>query len=507
MINLAARGNKLYNNRTIYLINPPLNNFMSKYSNDHTFPPLGLLSIATDIKNKTQWNTRVYDAEITSFNEIANDMQRDKPAVVGLSVLAETYNSSLEFAKLAKKMGAITLFGNDQAALLGKNILKKQPIVDAICTAEHGENMAVPFLEALENGTDLDTVPEMMYRNDRGEIMKSSAKAPPLEGKYKMDRYPIVDRSLLPQSIWDVYLENYKKTYGFMHPNDKITGCTTINKGRGCPRLNNRCKYCGILDLTIKLSSPCIFWQEIEDARNKINANIFYEAFDSMSSVPWWIKFLIQSRPEHLADTKFITYAQAREVNEKLVGLFKELGAVMINMGLDSGDDTILKRLKSPNDSLAANINAVKLINEAGMHVFCSFVLGGPGESIESLQNTIDFTKWLADNKLAAAIEAQPLMPRKKAKIGDWFDQPKIAALDMAAMGLTMKNEHLLHEISDKWNNEDIVDTPLMSDIYARVFTTVTYQRLVEAANEIVSYAKTKGIGSGSVGIKVEPQQ
>jgi hypothetical protein len=171
----------------------------------------------------------------------------------------------------------LLFLGTTKQALLGVNILNRQKDkIDAICTAEYGENMFVPFLLALESGAHLDSIPEILFRNADGIVVCSSAKPPKLTGKYKMDVFEIPDRNLLPKRVWDIYLQNYIRTYGFMHPDGCITGVSTINKGRGCTRNKSRCVYCGIMDLTVKLSSPDIFWKEIETARQQINANVFY---------------------------------------------------------------------------------------------------------------------------------------------------------------------------------------------------------------------------------------
>ncbi len=494
---LLHSENNLHNGKkTVFLINSPIkDNVTSEYLNGNAFPPLGILTIGTAVKHKTDWDVKVYDAQVTSFKEIERDMERIKPNVVGLSVLGKTYENGLKFAKLAKNHGAITVFGNDHAALLYNNILKNQDDVDVISAGEHGENMFVPFLQALETGIDFADVPDMIYKNENGVIVRNLVEQPKLQGRYKMDQFEIPDRNLLPKKVWDTYLENYLQRYGFMHPSDNVTGVSTINTARGCTRCNSRCAYCGILDLSIKLSSPTKFWKEVEAARQQINANVLYEVFDSMSSVPWWIEELINTKPPHLADTKFILYAQAIDINEKTVDLLKRLGVVMLNMGLDSGDDTMLMRLKGPKDSVEINKNAVELVNKAGMNVSCSFVCGAPGETKESLRNTVNFAKWIADNKLAAAIEANPLTLRKQSKIGSWFDNPEKAKKDLLAIGLKIKNEHCLLEVSYAWNNEDIL-TLSMDEAYFDIFTNVNYKQIIETADEIVNYAKTKGIGS-----------
>lgn len=490
-------------NKLMYLINPALDGHLSSYPNDYAFPPLGVIQVATQVHKTTDWKVKIFDAQITPHNEIIEQMKKDNPAVVGLSVLAETYNNSITFAEEARKIGATTLFGNDQAAILGKNILKKKECVLHVCTAEYGELFIKPYLDFIDGKIPIEQVPFLYYRKD-GQVTETPVQEFKFgREKYKLDRFPIPDRTLISPDIWKIYAKNYNTTYGHLHKNE-VLGVTTINRGRGCNRGNGsaRCAYCGILDLSTKVSSPQKFWEDVQQAHDDINAQVFYEVFDSLSSVPIWVRSLIDARPKHLEDKQFFVYAQAKDVNRDVIKLYNEFNVCMLNMGLDSGNDVMLKRLKGKNDSVAANRNALILIKEGGMAAFGSFVLGSIGESQESLKDTVNFCKWIVDNGLAAALEAQPLMVRCNSRIGKYFDNPNAAELDMFSMGLKINNLELLKETSKTWKNEDIIDTPLMSDIYTKCFTNVTYQELIDAANEIVSYSKSKGISCGSVGIR-----
>jgi hypothetical protein len=73
---LPSRNNLPNGNKTVFLINAPLKDCMSVYSNDNSFPPLGVLNIGTAVKRKTNWDVKVYDAQVTPFREIESDMKR-----------------------------------------------------------------------------------------------------------------------------------------------------------------------------------------------------------------------------------------------------------------------------------------------------------------------------------------------------------------------------------------------------------------------------------------------
>ena len=68
----------------------------------------------------------------------------------------------------------------------------------------------------------------------------------------------------------------------------------------------------------------------------------------------------------------------------------KASGCWQVLYGLESGSDRMLKLLNK-GASLEQNIQAVRWANEAGLSVRADFIVGTPGETEESLRETLDF--------------------------------------------------------------------------------------------------------------------
>lgn len=493
------------NVNNIYLINAGNDDSIVGVANDGTFPALGILSLATTLREYLpEVNVQVDDGQVTSKKNIEKRIRSEKPDVVGVSVLSTSYRSSLDYARVAKEVGATVIFGNDQPALFGENMLREREEIDYICTADIGELSFVEFIEYLRGEKGIGEVRKLLYRGTTGAFQYNDLPELPTLvelGRNKrnlLDAIPVADRTLFTAETWRAYLKNYLSKYGSFHKQGEVTGVTTINRARGCARVKDPCTYCGIANLTLRFSSPAMFWKEVESAKDQVNANIFYEAFDSFSSAPRWIQDLIDSKPKKVEDAKFFVYTQAYETNDRLIEKYKRLGVIRVNMGIDSGDDTMLKRLKGPKDSLEHMKTVLLQYRDNGINVYGSLVLGAPGENYQSLENSVRFGEWLVDEGIVSALEAQPLFPELNAKAGHWMFNLSEARKAAAEMGFAIQDEELLGQMPDKWLHQENPDPDAISRDWATIFCEVDYDDLLETSREIRKYAASKNVAEGS---------
>ncbi len=80
-----------------------------------------------------------------------------------------------------------------------------------------------------------------------------------------------------------------------------------------------------------------------------------------------------------------------KAVTPELLKEMKAAGCWQVLYGLESGDDRMLKLLGKGN-SVEANRNAVRWAKEAGLEIRGDFIVGTPGETMESLEKTLQFT-------------------------------------------------------------------------------------------------------------------
>lgn len=486
--------------KTVYLINAGNDPTRTSVPNDSAFPALGVLSLGTTLQHYfPKINVQVFDGQVTPREYIDSAIKGERPDIVGISVLATSLQNALHYAETAKNTDATVILGNDQAAITGRTMMEKRIEIDYVSTADVGELPFVQFIQYLNKEIGVTQVPQLMYRENGG--IRHNTTLPellPSDRYTALDQIPVVNRKLLtPPEAWKMYLKNYLARYGRFHEKE-IKGITTMNRARGCHRVKDACTYCGILDLSLRFSSPEMFWKEVIAGREQVNADIFYEVFDNMTSAPKrWLRALIDGKPTDLDDVEFFVYAQALGLDEERIQLLKQLGVHRLNMGLDSGDDLMLKRLKGPQDSVEYNRRTAELAKKYRMGIYASFVLGAPGENPSSLSNTTEFVKWLIDGGYIAAVESQPLFPEFNAKAGRMLMDPKYAREQAEELGFRIQDKSLLEKMPEKWKDNPSPNPDEIARDWASIFCEVDYDELEKTAEEIRNYARDSGYSYG----------
>ena len=77
-------------------------------------------------------------------------------------------------------------------------------------------------------------------------------------------------------------------------------------------------------------------------------------------------------------------------VNEEMVLMMKEAGCRRVYLGLESGNQETLKLMKKQT-TLEEGQNAVRLFHNAGIEVAAFFIVGYPGETTASIEDTFRY--------------------------------------------------------------------------------------------------------------------
>ena len=92
--------------------------------------------------------------------------------------------------------------------------------------------------------------------------------------------------------------------------------------------------------------------------------------------------------------TKFVCSARFQPISRKVVMLMKEAGFIHVLFGLESGAPTVLKKMKKGITQKSAR-HGLKLFSEAGIKATAFLITGLPGETAETIDETIDFVQEL----------------------------------------------------------------------------------------------------------------
>lgn len=106
----------------------------------------------------------------------------------------------------------------------------------------------------------------------------------------------------------------------------------------------------------------------------------------------------------------FVSLRISKHITKELLELMKDSGCIQILYGLESGDDSVLKSMRK-GITVAEIERVVHLTAEAGFQVRGNFIFGDPAETMETVQNTINFIEKNLDVFTSVALSPIILFP------------------------------------------------------------------------------------------------
>ncbi len=236
--------------------------------------------------------------------------------------------------------------------------------VDAFVVEAKGEQTLVKLLNAFENGDDLSNVPNLAHFDGNGRVMFT----PRVEEEIHMDQTAI-DWHKIPRT----YLRH----------------TLPVNSSRGC---YYRCRFC-----TYHWLFPKVHYRSVDVLRRELKAIdelgfVRHVRFtdDNFTARSDRIKAVLDMMIHEKFSFTWSSFARASALTPGLVKRMKQSGCEFVDLGLESGSQTILdnmdKRLNR-NESF----EAIRLLNDHGIISRGSFIIGYPGETHDTFSETIDF--------------------------------------------------------------------------------------------------------------------
>lgn len=472
-------------------------------ANIASFPPLGIISMASMVREKFPKECQVIllDGQLKSLEEVKKQIRKEHADVVLVSMYCTGIHYSLECIKEGHACGAITVLGNDHAKAHYNTLLNKIPEIDLISLDEFGEFLSYFLADALLNGKSVYEIPNIVYKNKAGVIIftKKVSEQNKFFMKNPFTYIPLPDRTLLKEDYWNSYLCNFQKVKGKFIKKDNATGVTTINRARGCVNSRHRCSYCGIGDLNLYTSSPESFWMDIKNAQKDIRANFFYECFDNFTYSKKYMKEILSQRPKDLSDVNLIVYSSADRIDKENCDILHDLGVYLVNLGLDSGDEYGLKVLKGANANVEDNYRAADLLTKNNFEMHISFVLMGLGSNEitkKSMNKTMEFIKYLVKNTSISILDCALFYPDKTAPVGGLIWNPHSYDLLKEKYALSYIDKSYLNEIHERWKNVVYIDSAEITKDFAKLCGT-SYGLLLEYQEQIKELCEKYKISFG----------
>lgn len=359
------------------------------YADWYKRPALGIAYIAACLKSKN-YNCKIFDAYFHSWSEaeLLANVKKYNPDVVGITAMTHEINQAASIsAKLKEQRNVPIVIGGCHVTALPQKTLAEFPVFDYGVCGE-GENTLIELLGKnihLVNETlPIDDVKGVVYR--QGNEIRMNESRPFLTSE-ELDG--------LPFPIYDDYYDS--KALAHKH------SYYTIFSSRGCPY---SCAFCmQVLGRKVRWRTPENIVNEMDFAIDQYGAHTFDFAdeiflFGNKHTYELLELFIKKGYPQRI---KWSALTRANFVTPELTALAKKAGCFRLDMGVESGDDDILKMI---GKNITTNMvkKAVAIIKKTGIALGTYYILGHPGENRGTLKKTIDLAVELNTTTIAVGL-------------------------------------------------------------------------------------------------------
>ena len=310
-----------------------------------------------------------------SHEQVMEEILSYRTQVIGIGGMISVYRWVRTMTSIIREKLPETkiLLGGSVGTSIIDTALRKLNI-DVIAIAE-ADDTILELLPAVLNGDDLENIRGLAYlEND--QVVKTAAR-PQLE-----------DLISLPYPAWDLFpMETY-----LANPVVGVGRDIDIISSRGCPY---PCQYCyRIFGRQYRGRSAENVVGEMLELYHRYNVDFISFQDDC---------FVIDKKRVHdicdMVDSEGmnIRWSCTGRVNIcdlELLKRMKASGCVSVSFGLESGSNTILKRMKKNTTTEKAR-KAIENCRLAGLRAPVSFMTGYPGENLGTMMETVDYCKEL----------------------------------------------------------------------------------------------------------------
>ena len=339
-------------------------------------PPLGLCYAAAAFEAAGA-DVRILDYIVRHYSaeKLVAELTDFEPDVIGTTSVTLNFFAAANILKTAKEHfpDSVTIMGGPHVSFDYHNTLKRYPEIDIIVAGE-GEQTIMELLPAIHERNIWSTINGIAFM-DKGVVHSTGTR----ELIHDLDRLPLPARHLLPMSR---YL-----AMGF--PINIITS-------RGCP---SKCIFCQgrrMVGSRVRSRDPRLVVDEIESLlafgfeRINFSDDFFTSNFRRVKEI------CTEIRHRGLVFS-WSVFARADSVTQELLRVMRDAGCDTVFFGFESGNQEMLNRIKK-RIKLDRVRKAVADCKAIGMNVSGSFIVGLPGETMETLMDSHRFAQELDVN-------------------------------------------------------------------------------------------------------------
>lgn len=338
--------------------------------------PLGLGYIAGVLRNAGHKITMLdLNAKNMEEDAVGKLLEADGYDIIGIGGLTTTYNFVKKFSALAKKASPSSrIIAGNMISTAHPELLLKNSDVD-ICVIDEGEDTITELAGMIGDYPRLEKVDGISYK-DGGRIIRTK------------ERRRIEDLDRLPYPAWDLFdMDLYLKRPIHSEHGRKSINLSTV---RGCPF---QCVYCSrpFGSRVHRRSVESVIF-EIGELKKRYKVQFVAFSDDLFISDKKWVMRFCDALISRRLGIGWAASARVNLVDMDLLKRMRAAGCESLGYGFESGSQKILDTMKK-GVSVRQAEEAVRFTRRAGIKIEGSFMIGMPGETEETVMETVDFAR------------------------------------------------------------------------------------------------------------------
>jgi radical SAM superfamily enzyme YgiQ (UPF0313 family) len=364
---------------------------------DSVYPPLSLATIASYLRDAHKVSIIDAIAEEKDLSSLLQSLEELKPDLIISSISTPTIEEDLKVLKQLKDStrAKIAIFGVHATYFADELI--REDYIDYVILND-------PELSAFQIASgDSENFEGVVYKSS-GKIIRLSSE----ESKISSFRIP----------SWDlVDLEKYKIPI-------KKKKYVLVSTARGCPF---DCSFCVVPYYYGKKVRFREVSEVIEELKvvSRYADEVFFHT-DLFTLKKDYVLRLGEQIIREKINIHWICNSRVDTFDREMAEMMKKAGCWMVSFGIESGSQEILDLCRK-KITLDQSREAVQVARDAGLISIGHFVLGIPGETLETIRQTLHFSKELdpdfAEFYIATPFPGSDLFEKVKEKISlNWKD-------------------------------------------------------------------------------------
>lgn len=415
----------------VLFVNPP---FLPHFSRTSRSPEVSKggtlyypiwLAYATGVLESEGFEVKLLDAPAKgySIDQTVKEAAHFNPDITVLDTSTPSIYNDAKVGQAIKNVNPdsfMVLVGTHPSAM-PEQTLKLANEIDAVARREYDYTVR-DAVHAIENGSPLKDVRGLSYREGDRFV-------------HNPDRPFIEDLNALPfvSEVYKKHLEIDDYFYAAnLHP------VITLLSGRGCP---NRCRFC-LLPQTFtgqryRFRSPENVIDELNYVKETFpNAKEVFFEDDTLTANRERIRRISSLMVQERLDLTWSCNCRA-DLDERTLALMKKAGCRLVCVGFESGCQQILNNAKKGIIVDYAKKFA-RYCRQVGIKIHGCFIFGLPGETLETIEQTIRFAKSLNLD----SVQFYPAMVYPGTEMYDWMKQNGYLSTEDYSQWLTKEGVH-----------------------------------------------------------------